>query len=232
MSTTGHIQRVEDVKEEVIPVKIKASDALLAAVREELDREVRATMLDGREPQKQYPYMACPRAERSIDPLQKCDDCGGVGYHESIRNPYFKKNESLYGAEHCLSKGAPHAPESKLPGRYLERLNSEQRKQHPMCEGLLDYFPDALALIAHLSWVGNEKHNKGEPLHHARSKSTDEIDCVVRHVVTRDEYDVYDIDGVEYQIPHWVSAAWRILAYGQKKMEEDLGLDLPKGARP
>jgi hypothetical protein len=31
----------------------------------------------------------------------------------------------------------------------------------------LDYFPDALAAVAQISYQGNQKHNPGEPLHWA-----------------------------------------------------------------
>ena len=43
--------------------------------------------------------------------------------------------------------------------------NSEERKQFPIATGCLDYFPDALAAIAALSKLGNDKHNPGQPLH-------------------------------------------------------------------
>lgn len=115
--------------------------------------------------------------------------------------------------------------------RYLDKLTSEQRKQHPMAEGLMDYFPDSLAVISHVSWVGNEKHNPGEPLHWARGKSTDQANCIVRHMATRDDFEVYEINGEVYKIPHWAQAGWRILAYGQEWMEREHGLMLPRGAK-
>ena len=45
--------------------------------------------------------------------------------------------------------------------------NAVQRKATPMFSGLLQYFPDALAAVAQVSYAGNEKHNPGEPLHWA-----------------------------------------------------------------
>lgn len=59
---------------------------------------------------------------------------------------------------------------------------SEDRKRVPMATGCLGYFPAALVGVAKISFAGNEKHNKGQPLHHARGKSNDHADCVLRHL--------------------------------------------------
>ena len=86
------------------------------------------------------------------------------------------------------------------------------RKQYPMATGCLFYFPDALAAVSHVSWVGNEQHNPGQPLHWDRSKSKDEADTAVRHLA---ESGKLDIDGLR----HTAKAAWRILALLQKEIE-------------
>src|SRR4051794_30652788 len=65
--------------------------------------------------------------------------------------------------------GTKPAPKRK---RLIE-ADSATRKTFPMCEGLLDYFPDACAEVAKVSFLGNAKHNPGEPMHHARGKSMD-----------------------------------------------------------
>jgi hypothetical protein len=57
-----------------------------------------------------------------------------------------------------------------------------------MWRGLLMYFPAILGGIANISHIGNEKHNKGQPMHHARSKSNDHGDCVVRHLTDVGDY--------------------------------------------
>jgi hypothetical protein len=113
----------------------------------------------------------------------------------------------------------------KAGGRFLERLTSEERKQYPMSSGLIDYFPDFLALISHVSWTGNEKHNPGQPLHWSRWNSTDHSDCVIRHHTTRDK--------PEHDVPlmHMAEEAWRVLAMGQEAMEKLYALDTPPGAR-
>jgi len=81
-----------------------------------------------------------------------------------------------------------------------------------MFNGLLKYFPDALAYVAHVSHVGNEQHNPGEPLHWAREKSTDHGDCIIRHQV---EAGMMDDDG----LLHDGKVAWRALAQLQLELE-------------
>lgn len=101
--------------------------------------------------------------------------------------------------------------------------DSSTRKDIPLARGLLDYFPAALAEVARLSVAGNEKHNPGEELHHARGKSTDHADCIVRHLVERG---AYDTDG----FLHDVKVAWRALALLQEELESR-GHALARGAR-
>ena len=118
-----------------------------------------------------------------------------------------------------------------LPNRFIDRLTSEQRKQFPMATGLLDYFPDALAAVSHVSWNGNEKHNPGQPLHHARGKSMDHPDCVVRHMSTRAEKDPAYRDDVCAEVYHLAQESWRSLALLQEAMERIYNLPLPPGAK-
>lgn len=103
--------------------------------------------------------------------------------------------------------------------------DSVGRKAVPLATGCLYYFPAALAEVARLSKVGNDKHNPGQPLHHARSKSTDHADCIVRHQI-----DVGTIDP-ETGFDHAVMVAWRALAQLQELLESR-GAPLARGARP
>ena len=98
------------------------------------------------------------------------------------------------------------------------------RKQAPMAEGLLFYFPDALAAVANLSKVGNDQHNPGQPLHHARGKSTDHADCIMRHLAHAGRLDK---DGVR----ETTKVAWRALALLQNELEEAYNLPLPRNAK-
>lgn len=87
------------------------------------------------------------------------------------------------------------------------------RKQRPVYSGVLKYFPKALMEVAHCSWLGNEQHNPGSALHWDRSKSGDELDALVRHLM---EADSVDTDGVL----HAAKVAWRALAYLEKLLEQ------------
>lgn len=91
---------------------------------------------------------------------------------------------------------------------------SDARKTFPVYSGLLAYFPAALAAVAHHSYVGNEKHNPGQPLHHDRAKSGDEADALVRHLMEGD----------------YVGMAWRALSLLQKHMESQ-GAPIAPAAR-
>lgn len=92
--------------------------------------------------------------------------------------------------------------------------DSDARKTYPVYSGLLAYFPSALAAIARHSYVGNEKHNPGQPLHHDRAKSGDEADALLRHLMEGD----------------YVGMAWRALALLQKDLEAK-GAPIAPGAR-
>jgi len=88
----------------------------------------------------------------------------------------------------------------------------QARKQTPVFSGVINYFPDAICDVARCSRIGNEQHNKGEPLHWAREKSTDEPDALLRHLM---QYDEMDDDGML----HATKVAWRALALLQRTLE-------------
>lgn len=98
--------------------------------------------------------------------------------------------------------------------------NGTERKTYPVASGLMDYFPDALAAVAHVSWKGNEQHNPGQPLHWARGKSADEADTMLRHFLERGGKDT---DGIR----HSAKMAWRALALLQKEIEAEAVKPLP-----
>jgi hypothetical protein len=81
--------------------------------------------------------------------------------------------------------------------------SAKARKRIPVYSGAVKYFPDAIAAVAALSQKGNEQHNPGKPLHWDRSKSGDELDAMMRHVIDEE----------------WDAVAWRALANLQKQME-------------
>jgi hypothetical protein len=59
--------------------------------------------------------------------------------------------------------------------------DSQERKDIQLRAGCYNYFPGALMGVAMWSKRGNDKHNPGEPLHHARGKSMDHEECIERH---------------------------------------------------
>lgn len=91
--------------------------------------------------------------------------------------------------------------------------DSDTRKDLPLTSGVLDYFPNALAAVAEVSKVGNDKHNPGQPLHWSRGKSTDHADCIVRHLIDRGKKDGQGIR-------HSAYVAWRALANLEQELED------------
>lgn len=126
------------------------------------------------------------------------------------------------------SRDAAIAAESRRaaePRRLTTISTSEQRKGYPICTGVFDYFPDALAEVALISFNGNAKHNPGEPLHWARGKSMDHADCVARHLIERGGFDP---EGNR----HSAQMVWRALAILQEELEAEKNLSAPRGATP
>jgi hypothetical protein len=102
---------------------------------------------------------------------------------------------------------------------------TEERKGIPLARGVLDYFPAALAEVAKVSKAGNAKHNPGQDMHHARGKSTDHADCILRHLVDRGEVDP------ETGQRHSAMVAWRALALLQEELEAAGEAPLARGAK-
>jgi len=92
--------------------------------------------------------------------------------------------------------------------------DSQARKDVPIAQGVLDYFPDAIAAVAEIARLGTEQHNPGEPLHWAREKSSYHADCIARHLIDRG---AIDTDGVR----HSARIAWRALAMLQLEIEAE-----------
>ena len=101
---------------------------------------------------------------------------------------------------------------------------ASERKAIPLARGLFDYFPAALAAVAMVSKAGNDQHNPGQPMHHARGKSTDHADCILRHLMDRGEID--PCDGQR----HTAKVAWRALALLQEELEA-AGAPMARGAK-
>jgi len=89
-----------------------------------------------------------------------------------------------------------------------------ERKNQPIVTGVLDYFPEALLEIAKVSKAGNDQHHPDKALHWDKSKSTDEADALVRHLIDRGKLDT---DGMR----HTAKVAWRALALLQRELESE-----------
>ena len=104
----------------------------------------------------------------------------------------------------------------------LELLRREVGDSRSGAKNFFDRYALALCAVAEVSWHGNEKHNPGQPLHHARGKSADHADCILRHLVER--------GGFDGPIRHSAALAWRCLALLQETLEA-AGAPLARGAR-
>jgi dATP/dGTP diphosphohydrolase, N-terminal len=112
----------------------------------------------------------------------------------------------------------------------------EGRKAIPIFEGVLMYFPKAIAAVAEVSEAGNKQHNPGQPLHWARGKSMDQYNTALRHMMDhrmgggrmdpqQEGQEINngwvpepkDGDGVR----HLAKAAWRVLAALELAIEEE-----------
>lgn len=115
----------------------------------------------------------------------------------------------------------PTTPAPQIPRRLIEG-SSSYRKSFPVATGVIDYFPDAIAAVAEISFLGNQKHNPGQDLHWARGKSMDHADCIARHLIER--------GGFDGNMRHTAALAWRALALLQEELEAVHGLSTPRGA--
>lgn len=116
----------------------------------------------------------------------------------------------------CYCRDGKHLSGCPLSLPSLRPRNSAERKAEPIHSGVMAYFPDALAAVARVSKAGNDKHNPGEPLHWARGKSMDQLDCAARHLLTPEEIDA------ETGEAELAQAAWRALAELQLAEERRL----------
>ena len=90
--------------------------------------------------------------------------------------------------------------------------DAKERKETPITSGLLHYFPRACAAVANASWHGNQQHHPDKPLFWDRTKSTDHLDCIGRHLV---DAGAMDTDGVR----HSTKMAWRAFANLELELE-------------
>jgi hypothetical protein len=118
---------------------------------------------------------------------------------------------SRYGTNSVKQSSKPSLPE-----------DDSTRANYPLADGLLDYFPNALAAVAEVSKVAGDKHHPGEPMHWERGKSMDHRNKIVRHLIDSGKKDK---DGNR----HSAALAWRALALLQEELEAE-GAPPPRNA--
>lgn len=124
-------------------------------------------------------------------------------------------SEAELAPRHCTPPPAPQDPPPFMS------TDSAVRKSMPVATGFLQYFPDAVLLASWVSRVGNEKHCPGRPLQWDKSKSADEPDAEVRHML--DGFRGLPADpGLEplAHLGHLASKFWRAAADLQRACDE------------
>ena len=93
---------------------------------------------------------------------------------------------------------------------------ASDRKATPVFTGVLKYFPNAIKYISKVSKAGNDQHHPGKPLHWDKSKSTDEPDALVRHLI---DHSINPID--DDNMLHLGKVAWRALAMLERYLDDN-----------
>lgn len=83
--------------------------------------------------------------------------------------------------------------------------DSAERKTYPVYTGFISYFPNAIAEVAHHSWLGSQQHHPDKPMHWDKSKSKDELDALMRHIIEGD----------------WAAVAWRAMANLEREITSE-----------
>lgn len=84
-------------------------------------------------------------------------------------------------------------------------VNAEERKKIPVYSGVIKYFPDAIVEVAKISYVGSKQHHPDKGVFWDKSKSSDELDALMRHMIEGE----------------WAAVAWRALANLQRECDND-----------
>ena len=92
------------------------------------------------------------------------------------------------------------------------------RKEIPLYDFLVKYFPDAMVELVKVSVAGNKQHGgDAEKISWMRGKSTDQLNTAMRHIFDHGAGNMHDEDGTM----HLAKAAWRLLAEIQLIVEQN-----------
>ena len=125
----------------------------------------------------------------------ECAFCGLKLGPPSKKNKYSKPK---------TPKPPPAPPKPQVKQTSVLPTDAVERKTYPIYSGCINYFPDALALVAKRSYEGNQQHHPDKPLHWDKSKSSDELDALIRHIIEGE----------------WDAVAWRALAHLQREIDK------------
>jgi hypothetical protein len=95
--------------------------------------------------------------------------------------------------------------------------DQDERNQMLLFDGFMAYFPNAMAEVAKLSYAATKQHHPDQPMHWDRSKSTDHLNKIGRHMIDAGKLD-------DKGQRHSAALAWRAMANLQEELERDLGL--------
>lgn len=157
---------------------------------------------------KRYVYVEFDRNDK------RCNDQSDGGY-------YYDQFEIVETADGAVKDEV----KTTLP------VDSKKRKNYPVYSGPLRYFPKALTEVAQVCKIGNDKHNPGQPLHHARGKSSDHADCIIRHMIDMSEDFGKGVGRDENGVPQVAYIAWRALALAQEWLENNDGAPMAPSAK-
>ena len=146
------------------------------------------------------------------DNNEGCANCGcayGEHHAENIACPVHKDRHGSSGwsSTNYFQRQTTHV--SGLPA------DAKKRKNIPVYTGFIKYFPRAVCAVAELSREANEQHNPGTPVHWDKSKSKDELDALMRHLIDDALGVPHDSDGVL----HATKMAWRAMANLERVLE-------------
>lgn len=132
--------------------------------------------------------------------VSRVDTSAGHAVHvKELYGYWWDPNRFVLASEYSAAENI-----KKTIARYIPD-DDKLRKDFPLFDGLLAYFPNALCEISRWSKVGNEQHNPGEELHWAKDKSTDHKNKILRHLLDAEQV---NSEGF-YEA---VGMAWRALA--------------------
>jgi hypothetical protein len=142
--------------------------------------------------------------------MKPCKNCGGSVPIIDKENHFCQLCYNHYQGE------LYEAPANIAP---MLPVDAKERKRIPLYSGVMNYFPKALIAVAKQSQIGHDQHYAPEePLHWDRSKSADDRDALIRHLMGILEAELSG--DKKAMAEHAGALAWRACAVAEKVLEE------------